>query len=106
MKHMASAAVNHIVLDNSKVATIAGTTTKVVEVIADHRIWGWSPDTIHNEYPYLSLAQIYAAFSYYYDHQQEIDAEIDRREQEMERLQAAQPESLGRTKLRDLRLRP
>jgi len=69
-------------------------------------LWGWSPETIHNEYPYLSLAQIYAAFSYYYDHQPEIDAEIDQRDREMERLQAAQPESPGRKKLRDLGLRP
>lgn len=103
---MASVANSHILLDDDNVAFVAGTKTKVVEVIADHRLWGWSPETIHSEYPYLSLAQIYAAFSYYYDHQPEIDAEIDQRDRELERLRAAQPESPGRKKLRDLGLRP
>jgi uncharacterized protein (DUF433 family) len=103
---MATDAINHVVLDDGGVAYVAGTTTKVVEVIADHRIWGWPPEKIHQEYPYLSLAQIHAAFAYYYDHQEEIDAEIDRRDQEMEQIRAAQPETPGRKKLRDLGLRP
>jgi uncharacterized protein (DUF433 family) len=103
---MATAANGYVVIDENGIALIAGTTTKVVEVIADHRIWGWTPEIIHREYPYLSLSQIHAAFSYYYDHQKEIDAEIDQRERDMEELRAAQPESPGRKKLRDLGYRP
>jgi uncharacterized protein (DUF433 family) len=38
---------------------------------------GYSPEQIQKEtYPHLSLAQIYDALSYYYDHQQEIDSDI------------------------------
>lgn len=103
---MSTAVTNHIVVDDMGVARVAGTTTKVVEILADYRFWGWSPETIHREYPYLSLAQIHAAFAYYYDHQDAMDAEMDQRERDMERMQSAQPETPGRRKLRDLGYRP
>lgn len=100
---MATTATNHVVIDEHGVARVAGTSTKVVEVIADYRIWGWTPEIIHREYPYLSLAQIHAAFSYYYDHQPEIDSEIDDRERDMERLEAAHSDSPIRKKLLEQR---
>jgi uncharacterized protein (DUF433 family) len=103
---MASVAVNHVVFDEQGVPYIGGTRTKVVEIIADFYFWAWTPEIIHREYPYLSLAQIHSAFAYYYDHKQEIDAEIQQRDRDMERLAAAQPESPGRKKLRDLGLKP
>ena len=103
---MATAAINHVVLDDQGVPYVDGTTTKVVEVIADYYFWGWTPEIIHRQYSYLSLAQIHSAFAYYYDHKQEIDAEIEQRDRDMERLAADQPESPGRKKLRDLGLRP
>jgi uncharacterized protein (DUF433 family) len=38
---------------------------------------GYSPEEIQAEiYNSLSLAQIYGALSYYYDHQEEVDADI------------------------------
>lgn len=45
------------------------------------------------QYPHLSLAQIHAALAYYYDHQTELDAEIQRRRQEVNAL-AAQEQRL------------
>jgi uncharacterized protein (DUF433 family) len=103
---MVTAQIDHIVLNDHGVPLISGTTTKVVEVIMDYQTWGWTPDMIHKQYPYLSLAQIHAAFAYYYDHQKELDADIERREREHEQLLAAQPETPGRKKLRDLGLLP
>lgn len=103
---MATAEVGHIVLDDHGVPLIAGTTTKVVEVIEDFVAWGWGAEKIHEEYPDLSLAKIHAAFTYYYDHQAEIDAEIERRDREFDEARAANPETSGRKKLRDLGLRP
>ena len=67
----------HIHLDERGVAWIDDTNVKVVEVILDKRAYGWSPEEIHEQHPDLSLAQIYAAFAYYYDHQQAIDAYIE-----------------------------
>ncbi len=52
------------------------------------RILSWSPSPkaqfvtvpgIVLRHPHLSLAQIYAALAYYYEHQPEMDAEIQRR---------------------------
>ncbi|MCS6903473.1 MAG: DUF433 domain-containing protein [Candidatus Bipolaricaulota bacterium] len=48
-----------------------------VWVIAGWLQKGYSPEEIQAEiYPSLSLAQIYDALSYYYDHQAEVDADI------------------------------
>jgi uncharacterized protein (DUF433 family) len=51
---------------------------KVVEGALDKLAYGASPEEIHFQHPHLSLAQIHAALSYCYDHQQEIDSYIER----------------------------
>lgn len=76
----------HIYLDEDGVAWITGANTKVIEVVLDKTAYGWSSEEIHQQYPYLSLAQIHAALSYYYDHQPEIDADIKRRYEEVEEM--------------------
>ena len=68
----------HIWLDEEKRAWIDDTNVKVVEVALDHVAYGWSAEEMHSHHPHLSLAQIYSALAYYYDHQ----AEIDRRNAE------------------------
>jgi uncharacterized protein (DUF433 family) len=81
----------HIWLDERGRPWIDDTNIKVIEVVLDKVAYGWSPEEIHREYSdSLSLAQIYAAFSYYYDHQAEIDAEIDRQVREYEEAWAKQ----------------
>ncbi len=74
----------HIRVDNCGVAWIDDTNVKVIEVALDWLAHGSSPEEIHFQYPHLSLAQIHAAFSYYYDHQAELDLEIDRQLREVE----------------------
>jgi uncharacterized protein (DUF433 family) len=69
----------HIVLDESGVPHIAGTTTKVVELVTDHQAYGWSPEEIAYQYPYLTLGQIYSALAYYWDHKGELDEDMARR---------------------------
>ena len=59
----------HIELDEQGVAWISGTKVKVIEVALDKLAHGSSPEEIHFQYPHLSLAQIHAALSFYYDHQ-------------------------------------
>lgn len=68
----------HVVLDDRGVAWIEGGNVKVVEIVLDKLAYGWNVDEIHRQHPTLSLSQIHAAFAYYYDHQHELDAEIDR----------------------------
>jgi len=60
------------------VATIAGTGLDVWAIVGHYRS-GLSPDEIAQKWA-LSLAQVYDALSYYYDHPQEIDAILERRD--------------------------
>jgi len=78
----------HIHLDERGVAWIDDTNVKVIEVVLDKLAYGWSPEEIHFQDPELSLAQIHAALSYYYDHQQAFDAEIERQLREVEAMAA------------------
>ncbi|MGB5592841.1 MAG: hypothetical protein WBM32_12185 [Crocosphaera sp.] len=47
------------------------------------------------------MSQIHSALAYYWDHQEEIDADMERREQYVERLQTEAGESPLSKKLRD-----
>ena len=55
---------------------IKGTRTPVRSIVEKTRI-GYSPEDIVRGSPYLTLAQIYDALSYYYDNQAEIDDYIE-----------------------------
>ena len=39
--------------------------------------YGWTPEEIRRQQPHLTLAQIYAALSYYHDHRDAFDTEIE-----------------------------
>jgi uncharacterized protein (DUF433 family) len=55
---------------------ITGTRTRVANIIAYYKL-GYSPEELAREFPHLTLSKIYDALSYYYEHQNEIDKEID-----------------------------
>jgi uncharacterized protein (DUF433 family) len=69
----------HIHLDDLQIPIIAGTTMKVIELVVAQKAYGWSPEEIHFQYPYLSMGQIYSALAYYWDYQSEMDRDIQRR---------------------------
>ena len=50
---------------------------RVSQIVIDYLNHGWSADEICIHYPHLKLAEIHAAMTYYFDHQPEIDAEIE-----------------------------
>lgn len=83
----------HIELDEQGRAIVAGTTMKVVELIAAQFAHGWSPEELHFQYPHLGMSQIHSALAYYWDHKPAIDAEIDRRYQSAEKLRQEAGES-------------
>jgi uncharacterized protein (DUF433 family) len=76
---MPAMAYAHIEITPQGVAILAGTTIKVVEVVMDRLAHHWDADEIQRQHPHLSLAQIYSALAYYYDHQDELDKDIERR---------------------------
>lgn len=90
---MSTTVASHIVLDEKGRPIIEGTTTKVVEVVLDKLAFGWSPEEMHYQHPHLPLAKIHAALSYYYDHQAELDADIERGYLEVQRMREAAGES-------------
>jgi uncharacterized protein (DUF433 family) len=92
----------HIHLDGRGVAWIDETNIKVIEVVLDKLAHGWSPEEIHFQHPDLSLAQIHAALSYYYDHQQAFDAAIEGQLRWVEAMMAQAGESPVRRRLRAL----
>jgi uncharacterized protein (DUF433 family) len=83
----------HVVLDDDRVPLIAGTTTKVVELVVEKMAYGWSPEEFHLQHPYLSLGQIYSAFAYYWDHAEELNQDIQRRSEYVERIRRAEAPS-------------
>lgn len=93
---------SHIHRDAEGRAWIDDTNIKVIEVILDHIAYGWSADEIHFQHPHLSLGQIHAALSYYFDHQPEFDGAIEARLQEAETLAAESKDSPLRRRLRQL----
>lgn len=76
----------HIVINEAGVPLINGTTTKVVELVMDVLAYGWSPDELHFQHPHLTLGQIHSALAYYWDHKEELDRDIERRLERVERI--------------------
>ena len=64
---------------------------KVIELVVERIAYGWSPEELHFQHPYLSLGQIHSALAYYWDHQAEMDAEIERQVQDVETLRRNSP---------------
>ena len=55
---------------------ISGTRLKVQHIALEHDRLGWTADQICDAHPGISLAQVHAAISYYFDHKEEIDQSI------------------------------
>ncbi len=75
-----------IVLNEDRGPSIAGTTIKVVEMVVEQQAYGWSPEELHFQHPYLTLGQIHSALAYYWDHREELDLDIQRQLERVEEL--------------------
>lgn len=76
----------HVVVDEQGVPWVEGANTKVVELIAEVKAYGWSPEELAYQHPHLSLAEVYSALAYYWDHRSEVDDDLERREALVETL--------------------
>lgn len=92
-----------IEIDARGVAWIAGANTKVKEIVLDKLAYGWSPEEIHFQHRHLSMAQIHAALAYYYENQDQLDEEIRRDIEDVDRIASESPASALRSKLSGLR---
>jgi len=85
----------HVVLNEEQVPIIQGTNMKVVEIVLEKTAYGWSPEELHFQHPYLTLGQIYSALAYYWDNQEDLDQDIERRFEFVKQTQ----QSMGTTPL-------
>src|SRR5438874_12820887 len=79
-------AYEHIALNESGAPIIEGTTMKVIELVLETPAYGWSPDELQFQHPYLTLGQIHSALAYYWDHKEELDRDIERRLERVEQI--------------------
>jgi uncharacterized protein (DUF433 family) len=74
---------------------IAGHRITVQNIVIWHEWMGQSADEIATDYG-LSLAEVYASLAYYYDHQAEIDKDIQESEAFVEALRQEIPSKVTR----------
>ena len=86
-------------MDDRDVARIAGTRLKVAHLVMDQMANGSSPEQLREQFPPLTLAQVYAALTYYHDHKDQLDAEIARGVGEAEAAGAAATDQPTRAEL-------
>ncbi|HEX8200700.1 MAG TPA: DUF433 domain-containing protein [Isosphaeraceae bacterium] len=73
---------------------ILGHRIKVKHVAVWHERMEMSPAQIVETYPTITLADVHAALAYYYDHRDEIEAEIAEEDRAFDELKAKQPSIL------------
>lgn len=66
--------------------TLAGTRTRVIDIVIEYTMLGKSPDEIIDAHPYLDLAKVHDALSFYYENRAKLDAEIQERIRDIEEL--------------------
>ena len=91
----------HVQLNSNGVPIISGTTMKVVELVMAQMAYGWSPEELHFQHPYLTLGQIHSALAYYWDHKETLDLDIEERLQWAEQSRLDTEESPLIAKLRE-----
>jgi uncharacterized protein (DUF433 family) len=50
---------------------------RVAQIAMDYLFQGWFADEICNQYPHLKPAEVHSAMAYYFDHQAELEKEIE-----------------------------
>ena len=66
----------YVAIDEEGIPIIKPTTMKIEELINERRMFGFGVKRQQEGHPYLTIAQIHSALSYYFDHKKEIDAQI------------------------------
>src|SRR5947207_13323053 len=66
---------------------------RVAQIVMDYLAYGWSAEEMCRQHPYLQPAEAHAALAYYYDHAEEIEAEVRAEAEQAERDRQAAPRS-------------
>ena len=82
-------------------ACIAGHRVRVLDIVEWHEHQGMSPDEIVSEIPSLTLAEVHAALSYYFDHLEEIRAEMGAEQVRNDAARSSHPSPLTKERPQD-----
>ena len=61
--HSVGTKYEHITIDEKGVPFIVGTSMKVIELVSEKIAYGWSPEELYLQHPYLTMGQIYSALA-------------------------------------------
>ncbi len=81
-------------------ACIAGHRIRVMDIAIWHEHMGMSADEIVQSYPTITLSDVHAALSYYFDHIEEIREDISRNDEIAEQFRSRFPSKLKEKGLR------
>ncbi len=95
---MSPAVTQHIAMMPNAVhgekAVIAGTRIRVIDVYYWHMSQGKTPQQIVEEFPHLTLADVYAAMAYYWDNEQQLQEQMRRGEEVADEMRKIYPPKL------------
>jgi uncharacterized protein (DUF433 family) len=75
-------------------ACIAGHRIRVVDIVVWHEQRGYSPDEIVDMFPDITLADVYAALTYYFDNPKEIEEDFKQADEWSRWLKASVPSKI------------
>jgi uncharacterized protein (DUF433 family) len=67
----------HITLSEKQELLIEGTSMRLLQLIEEHKAWGWDAKALKENHPEFALGQIHATLAFYYDHATELDALLE-----------------------------
>jgi uncharacterized protein (DUF433 family) len=73
---------------------IAGTRIRVQDIYVWHELQGLSADEIVSQFPHITMADVYAALAYYWDHRGEIQRQMEEQSAFVELMKAKHPSPL------------
>lgn len=68
----------HITIRPNGVAHIGDTRYKVRHLAGEHYHYGWSAEELLRQHPDLRPEEVYSALAYFYDHREEMLADMER----------------------------
>lgn len=75
-------------------ACIAGHRIRVQDIVVWHEKRGYSPDEVVDMFPGITLADVYAALTYYFDNREEIEEEFRKSDERADWLTANVPSKI------------
>jgi uncharacterized protein (DUF433 family) len=94
---MSTVSYPHSTIDPDGTVRIGQTRYKVLHLAGEHYHHGWSAEELLRQHPDLRPEEVYAALTYFYDHYNEIVAQLDAAAEAGEQLRA--PSNLSRAEL-------